>query len=534
MRQHTFSLALVTVSVLTLSSPLAYSQSSHSAVPAAASSTPSQFSQQQPPSLPPTPQSKDRLPKVSAGASKVEVPASPGQSVAKQLNEAFINVFEHVAPAVVVLDVSKDGGYDTENNPMDYFGDFFFKNQPNKTPNEEQLPPRPHRSQSEGSGFIIQSDGYIITNYHVVSGSSKVNVRLKDRRTFPGKLIGTDEKTDIAVIKIEAKELPTVEFADSEQVRVGQLCFAIGVPFKQDYTFTQGIVSAKNRNNLQMAAYEDYIQTDASINPGNSGGPLLDLEGHVIGMNTLINGLNRGLGFAIPSNMLRDIGGQLIKSGRIIRPYLGVRIETLTDDAARRDAMMFAGVKKGVVVRTIEPDTPAYKSDLKPADVITEIDGVPVTNDRELQRQVLAKKVGQSLSLTVVRKGKTLKIPVVTGELPTEEVRTGRSIQEGGGLDKGNANATYGLQVQKLTKELAETLGMHTEAGVIVTNVAEGSPADHAGLKVRDVITTAGNRSVNDPESFKEALKNSDPKRGVDLYVMRGGSKTFVVLKAEK
>ena len=504
-----------------------------------------------------------------AGAPKVEAPPSAGMNLARQLNEAFINVFEHVAPAVVVVDVAKKGATDGDN-PMDFFGDFFFRGQPNdggddnnnggggSGSNRQQR--RPRQSQSEGSGFIIQADGFILTNNHVVSGSDQVRVRLKDGRNFNAKIVGSDEKTDIAVLKIEGQNFPTVELADSDRVRVGQLCFAIGVPYKQDYTFTQGVVSAKNRNNLNVAQYEDYIQTDASINPGNSGGPLLDLDGHVIGMNTLINGLNRGLGFAIPSNMLKEIGNSLIKTGRIVRPYIGVRIETLSDDSlsgsgsptannggnGRPDSTLAGVAKKGVVVRTIEPDTPAYKSDLKPADVITEVDGQPVNSDRELQKRILAKKVGDTVQLTVIRKGKTVKVPVVTGELPSEVAGAGsrRNVLpqpdgSGGGNEPGagkdgtrpGANNFYGLQVQKMTKDLAESMGVESDTGVIITSVAEDSPAARAGIQVRDVITEIGDKPVTDVESLKEALKGADPKRGIDCYVTRGGSKTFVVIK---
>ncbi len=505
-----------------------------------------------------------------AGAPKVEAPQSPGMNLARQMNEAFINVFDHVAPAVVVVDVSKKAGPEGENNPMEFFGDFFFRGQPNDGDDNNsgggggggtnRPQRRPRQSQSEGSGFIIQADGYILTNYHVVSGSDTVRVRLKDARTFTAKIVGSDEKTDIAVLKIDGQGFPTVQLADSDAVRVGQLCFAIGVPYKQDYTFTQGVVSAKNRNNLNVAQYEDYIQTDASINPGNSGGPLLDLDGHVIGMNTLINGLNRGLGFAIPSNMLREIGNSLIKTGRIVRPYIGVRIETLTDDAnsgnnpaaggGRLDSTMTGGTKKGVVVRTIEPDTPAYRSDLKPADVIVEVDGQPVNSDRELQKRILSKKVGDTVQLTVIRKGKSIKVPVVTGELPSEVAGAGgrRNVlpqpdsgssggnnEPGAGKESATARPSqpnlFGLQVQKMTKELAESMGVETDTGVIITSVAEDSPAARAGIRVRDVITEIGDKPVTDVESLKEALKNSDPKRGIDCYVTRGGSKTFVVIK---
>src|SRR5712692_3211125 len=247
-----------------------------------------------------------------------------------------------------------------------------------------------------------------------------------------------DEKTDIAVIKVDAKDLPVVQLGDSDAVRVGQFAFAIGAPFKLDYTFTYGVVSGKGRSKLIATggySIADYLQTDASINPGNSGGPLCDIDGKVIGMNTLINGLNRGLGFAIPSNMAKEIGTELIAGHKIVRPWLGIRIETLGDDPSVRD--LFKGVDKGVIVRTIEADAPAYKSDLRPFDVITHVDAAAVTTDSQLKHEILKKKVGQKVELSVWRKGQTIKIAVTTGELPNEiaraskePVRPGRPSQE--------------------------------------------------------------------------------------------------------
>lgn len=208
----------------------------------------------------------------------------------------------------------------------------------------------------------MRSDGHIFTNHHVVEGAEKIEVKLKDGREFQAKLVGTDEKTDVAVIKIEANNLPAVQIGDSEGVRVGQFAFAIGAPFRLDYTFTYGVISGKGRNKLiSNGGYSisDYLQTDASINPGNSGGPLCDIDGKVIGMNTLINGLNRGLGFAIPINLANEIGQQLIAGQKIIRTWLGIQIETLGDNPAIRD--LFKGLDRGVVVRTIVADAPAFK-----------------------------------------------------------------------------------------------------------------------------------------------------------------------------
>src|SRR5438067_9297822 len=342
--------------------------------------------------------------------------ADAGKDVVHQLNSAFTKVFEIVAPTVVIIEVTKkNDGPDT--SALD---DLFFQG-----PQDESAPRRGPRSlqpiQSEGSGFIVRADGFIYTNYHVVEGADQVDVKLKDGREFKAKVVGTDEKTDIAVIKIEATNLPVVQFADSETVRVGQFAFASGAPFKLDYTFTYGVISGKGRSKLIATggySISDYLQTDASINPGNSGGPLCDIDGKVVGMNTLINGLNRGLGFAIPINMAKEIGAELIAGHKIVRPWLGIRIETLGDDPSIRAS--FKGADKGVVVRTIEADAPASKSNLRPFDVITQVDGTPVETDSQLQHEILKKKVGQNVELTVWRKGQAIKVPVRTGELPND------------------------------------------------------------------------------------------------------------------
>jgi serine protease Do len=326
--------------------------------------------------------------------------------------------------------------------------------------------------------------------------------------------------------------LPVVPLGDSDAVRVGQFAFAIGAPFKLDYTFTYGVISGKGRSKLlQTGGYSisDYLQTDASINPGNSGGPLCDIDGKVIGMNTLINGMNRGLGFAIPINMAKDIGSELIAGRKIVRPWLGIRIETLGDDPTIRD--LFKGADKGVVVRTIEADAPASRSNLRPFDVITQVDGTPVTSDSQLQHEVLKKKVGQNVELTVWRKGQSMKVPVKTGELPGEITpAANRPIHPS--EPKQQDVGKFGLQVQELTKDVAERLHLSAQQGVIVTDVEDNSIAATEGIEREDVITEVDGKPVTNVQSFREALNKADPKRGVLLYLDRKGSKTFAVLKA--
>jgi len=470
------------------------------------------------------------IPEAVPTSSVPAVAAEAGKDVVHQLNNAFAKVFETVAPSVVIIEISKKNEI-SESSPLD---DLFFQGPPDEN-NPRRNPGAPRSVQSEGSGFIMRPDGYIFTNFHVVEGADKIDVKLRDGRNFPARMVGTDEKTDIAVIKIDAKDLPVVQLGDSDAVRVGQFAFAIGAPFRLDYTFTYGVISGKGRSKLfQSGGYSisDYLQTDASINPGNSGGPLCDIDGKVIGMNTLINGMNRGLGFAIPINMAKEIGAELVAGHKITRPWLGIRIETLGDDPAIRD--LFKGADKGVVVRTIEADAPASKSDLRPFDLITQIDGTPIETDSQLQHEILKKKIDQNVQLTVWRKGKTLKVPLKTGELPNEIARTSnepaRPIQPSRSRDGGIGK--FGLQVQELTKEVAERLHVPVEQGVVVTDVEDNSIAAAQDIQREDVITEVDGKPVTNLQSFREALNKADPKHGVLLYLDRKGTKTFAVLKA--
>src|SRR5438067_9677119 len=449
-----------------------------------------------------------------------------GKDVVHQLNNAFAKVFETVAPGVVIIETSKKSEI-SESSPLD---DLFFQGPPDES-RSRRNPGTPRAVQTEGSGFIMRPDGYIFTNVHVIEDADKIEVKLRDGREFSARVVGADERTDIAVIKVDGKDLPVVQLGDSDAVRVGQFAFAIGAPFKLDYTFTYGVISGKGRSKLlQTGGYSisDYLQTDASINPGNSGGPLCDIDGKVIGMNTLINGMNRGLGFAIPINMAKDIGDELIAGHKIVRPWLGIRIETLGDDPEIRD--LLKGAEKGVVVRTIEANAPAYKSDLRPFDVITHVDGTAVETDSQLQHQILKKKIGQNVELSVWRKGRMIKVPVKTGELPSEITRASnepiqpipRNQQEVG---------KFGLQVQELTKDVAERLHLAVPQGVIVTDVEDNSLAAQQDIQREDVITEVDGKPVTDVQSFREALNRADPRRGVLIYLDRKGSKTFAVLK---
>ncbi len=362
----------------------------------------------------------------SATALGADAP-KPGSPLAllRQIDEGFVQAFEKVAPSVVVIEaLKKVEEVPDEAHSLDFFLDDEKEGRGKGTARAEashaaRLPPQ----RSEGSGFFLRADGHVVTNLHVIADAEKLNVRLRDGRVFPARVVASDEPTDIAVLKIEARGVTPAEIGDSDALRVGQLVCAIGTPFHQEFSFTCGWVSGKGRTNLLSSTsanilFEDYIQTDAFINPGNSGGPLFDVSGQVIGMTTLINRLERDLAFAIPSKVLVQISDQLIATGKVVRPWLGIRVETLSQNPALRERV--PEIESGVVVDTIEANAPAYRSDLRPADIVLEVDGVRVATAHDLQKEVSGKRVGQLLQISVWRNGATRKIPVLTGELPSE------------------------------------------------------------------------------------------------------------------
>ncbi len=464
------------------------------------------------------------LPLAGVSAADAEKEKGTGAvGLLKAIDEGFVQVYEKVAPVVVVIEASQRAEQEERETPRGF--ESFFDDgrpQPKKDGGPEQDAPWRRSERSEGSGFLFRADGHVLTNLHVVEGAEKLEVRLRDGRTFAAKLVGSDDKTDIAVLKIEAKDLPVVELGDSDKLRVGQLVCAIGAPFHQDDSFSVGWVSGKNRTNLLGATsptiiYEDYIQTDAFINPGNSGGPLFDVDGKVVGMNTLINGIGRSLAFAIPANMLDEVGRQLIATGRMQRAWLGIRIETLNAKAALRSHI--TGVEQGVIVDTIEADAPAYKRDLRPADVITEIDGVKVVTTRDLQQQIFRKKIGQPVQLTVWRGSGTLRIAVATGELPTQVTKVANTTP----AEKAEAKAeTLGLRLRDAKPRGAQVVG-----------VLPDSPASHAEVFADDIIPAVDARPVTDAAGCVSAITTglvSQPGKGVLLNLERKGRRTFAIL----
>jgi serine protease Do len=354
---------------------------------------------------------------------------SPALDLARQLNDAFVEVAEKVSPTVVVIRVAQKPGttdLDDADNPFwDLMPKEFRKQfeeereKRRRQAEEEERPPGPPVFNGQGSGVIIREDGFILTNFHVVEDAEKIRVRLLDGRSFEGIVHGKDARSDLAVIKINATNLPVAKLGDSAAVRVGEFAIAIGAPFRFDYSVTFGHVSAKGRSRVVPSLGitspgammdQDFIQTDASINPGNSGGPLVNIYGEVIGINTLIRGLDTGIGFAVPVNMAREVSEKLIKDGKFPRLWLGINIRGLREDEDAPETI--SGVEDGVLVTEIRSDGPARKSDLKPRDVITAVDGKSVGTASQFRNEIRGKKAGVAVTLDVVRQNKPIKIKV--------------------------------------------------------------------------------------------------------------------------
>lgn len=453
------------------------------------------------------------------------VPAqSMSKAEARAQGQAFAEVYDKVAPSVVVLEVATPQEALGDNPMLEFL--FGPRRQPMDSPRFEE---------SEGSGFIIREDGYILTNAHVIENADKITARLRDGSRLPLTVVAVDKMTDIALLKADAQGLPAIIWGDSTATRVGEMVAAIGAPYQLDFTLTTGVISAKGRSNLTDTVYEDYLQTDAAISPGNSGGPLCDLEGKVIGINTLISGLNHSIGFAIPSHLAKQVSEALLTSGRVARSWLGIRIETLDEKPALQQMMNF---EHGVLVRAIEPDTPAAQSELRPADIIVAVDEKPVTTAREVQQTILGKSIGQKLTLKVwrrgAREGAFLTIPITTAELPNDPTiaRKGTYLPTPTEPPKDAAlsQKNLGLQFQDIPPEVARQLGVD-EIGVIVTNVEPGSSAAVAGIKRRDVITAIGQDVVRDTKSFQEALEKLGAGEALTIQVEREGKKTYAILK---
>lgn len=407
------------------------------------------------------------------------MPASTQE--ARKLSDAFVSVADRVGPSVVQIDVTaRDDEGDATARFFGVRGD---------TPIAHGI----------GSGVIFTADGAILTNNHVVEQALTINVRLRDGRSLPARLIGRDPGTDLAVVKVDATNLTAAKLGDSESARVGEWVVAIGSPFGLNYSVTAGVLSAKGRGGLGMNEVEDYLQTDASINPGNSGGPLCDLDGRVLGINTMIVGRASGIGFAVPSNMARRVAEQLMKSGKVERAWLGIGIQDISPDLA---IAMKLDTRAGALVSSVRDGGPAAKANLKPGDVIASVAGKAVHDGHELGREVITHDVGSQIALEIIRNGQRYAANVTLTARPEQPVPPIPAQQ------LAPPQPGLGFSVRDLTAQQAEQYGYAAKPCTVVTVVAPGSAADRASLKVGDLIVEAD--GLPDPNAHQIAAAAAD------------------------
>ena len=441
----------------------------------------------------------------------------------KDLNQAFVDIAASVKPTVVTVSTEKTmsvhgGGPFASPFGNDPFFQYFF----GPHGGQQQQQDQPYREQGLGSGVIVSADGRILTNNHVIADVDSIYVRTFTGDRYTAKLIGTDPKTDIAVLQINAKNQPYIEVANSDSLQVGEMVMAVGSPMSENlaYTVTQGIVSATGRSNIGLADYEDFIQTDAAINPGNSGGPLVNLDGKLVGITSAIasrTGGFEGIGFAIPSNMAVHIMQSLVSTGHVVRGWLGISIQDLTPAIAKGFGLQ---VTSGAVIGQVQADGPAKDAGLKAGDVIVSVDGEAIENSTQLRNNIAGTKPGKTVALGILRGNDHLNIDVKLGELPGEQASTGK----GGSMDE-----RLGFAVQTLTPQLAKQYDVESGlTGVVVTSLNQSSAAARAGLREGDLIQGVSRQEVDTREQFLSAL--SDVKSGemVLLQVYRGGGGFYI------
>jgi len=449
---------------------------------------------------------------------------------AEQLGRAFAMVADHVKPAVVSVYSEKTITLTQPGFPFP-FGDDFFRQFFGGQPPQNQAP-RQHEFQQHqrgmGSGMILDPQGHILTNYHVVRDVDDIKVQLANKQRFEAEIVGTDPKTDVAIIRIKGHvpdDLPTVTLGDSDALPVGSLVLAIGAPFGLLQTVTQGIISATGRSDVGIADYEDFLQTDAPINPGNSGGPLVNMRGEVIGMNSAIAtsvGQFAGVGFAIPSNMIQAMLPKLVKGEKIVRGQLGVVIQQMTKDLARQFGLT---EPKGVLVSQVNEDSAAGQAGIKTGDVIVRYDGKEVSSVRQLRDLVSSTSPGTNVKVEIMRDGKALTLTATIGTQTASNLAAGPSAEGASVLSK------LGLTVQTLTSDLARQLGVQDEKGVAITEVDAGSLASAAGLQKGDVIVEADRHAVATVDGLEQVLAGAKNSDQVLLRVTRQGASLFIVLQ---
>jgi serine protease Do len=440
----------------------------------------------------------------------------PGGSQFVGFPKSFADLVEMVKPAVV--NISTETTVRVPGSPFrqffggggeEPFGDFFRKF-------FGDVPDQELKQQSLGSGFIIDKDGYIITNNHVVQGADEIKVKLADGREFKARVIGRDAKTDLALIKISSffKNLPTLPLGDSDKMRVGDWVLAIGNPFGLEETVTQGIISATGRV-IGSGPYDNFLQTDAPINPGNSGGPLINLKGQVIGINSAIIASGQGIGFAIPSNMAKNIIAQLKEKGKVVRGWIGVSVQTVTPAIAQSFGLKEA---RGALVSEVVAGGPAAAAGIQRGDIIISFDGREISKMSDLPSVVAGTPVAKTVPVKVMREGKELTMNIKIAEMPESGVAPQTAPTE----------ERLGLTVQDITPQLMRELGLRDRTGVVVTGVAQGSPADDAGIQAGDIIKETNRVPVKNLRDFESAMSKSGKNKPV-LFLIKRGAGTFYV-----
>ncbi|WP_447972417.1 Do family serine endopeptidase [Nitrospira sp. Kam-Ns4a] len=424
---------------------------------------------------------------------------SDGLKLLQQFEDVITDLAERVKPAVVNVLPVQGPGRSSKELPR------------------ERMPNNP----GTGSGVIIDAEGHIVTNNHVVGDAAEVEVRLSDKTKYVAQVVGKDPDTDLAVLKVTPdRPLPYVSFGDSGTVKVGQWVMAVGNPFGLDRTVTLGVVSGIGRENMNLSRYEHFIQTDASINPGNSGGPLFNMRGEVIGINTAIINFAQGIGFAIPSNMAKQVIHQLMTRGKVVRGWLGVGIQPLTAELATK-----FGVKEGegVLVNEVFENDPAARAGVKPGDIITKVDGKPVDTPNSLSRLIASLAPGDTTQLEILRDGKRHVLSVALSE--RREATTVASVPP------SKQDLKLGIDVQDLTAELAEKFKLKESTGVLITKVDQGSAAQVEGLREGDLIKEVNRKEVTTVREFTEAITRLKRGETVLLRVLRENRAFYVVLK---
>jgi len=439
----------------------------------------------------------------------------------------FVAVADEVLPAVVSVDTKRTVSRGARDPFRDMFRDLFGDRMDRDRFGDENQQ-REFEIPGSGSGFIFDERGYVLTNNHVVGGADEIEITLSDGRSFSGEVIGLDPATDIAVVKIEGRDLPTARLGDSEKMRVGDWAIAIGNPLALKGTVTVGVVSALGRANLNIRGgaplYQDFIQTDASINYGNSGGPLVNIEGQVIGVNSAISPAANGIGFAVPINLAKQVAESLMREGKVVRGYLGVVPQEITQDLAEAKNL---DSTDGVIIASVEPGTPADDAGLRAGDVVTAFDRVEIKDVQQFRMVVASVAPGDAVGIDIIRDERTRTLEAILRERPDTFAVEEEEAQP-------EDQRWLGIEVVGVGDPIARELDVRADAGVVVVDIERGSPAGDAGLLAGDVIVSIGDREIQNLRDYREIMRELEGRRrAIAFMVRRGASSFFVAIRPE-